>query len=145
MTQLQIGDGDGANEDMPIGLMRRTGTMRRTWSTRRTGPTRCKLRRMNVVGKKDEGRFGCWVVEDLEGGTYIGTLCKLSVQKIHMIDKRYFICEICGKVFTPASNLSKHIVTTVGRNHLLAPICVLILFTVQSVIPHKRNAHVHNV
>ena len=46
MTQLQIGDGDGANEDMPIGLMRRTGTMRRTWSTRRTGPTRCKLRRM---------------------------------------------------------------------------------------------------
>ena len=36
----------------------------------------------------------------------------LSVQKI-----KQKICEICGKVFTPASNLSKHIVTTVGRNH----------------------------
>ena len=31
--------------------------------------------------------------------------------------EKYFICEICGKVFTPASNLWKHIVTTVGRNH----------------------------
>ena len=29
----------------------------------------------------------------------------------------YFICEICGEVFTPASNLRKHIVTTMGRNH----------------------------
>ena len=32
-----------------------------------------------------------------------------------MIDKRYFICEICGEVFTPASNLRKHIVTTMGK------------------------------
>ena len=31
--------------------------------------------------------------------------------------EKYFVCEICGKVFTPASNLRKHIVTTVGRNH----------------------------
>ena len=37
-----------------------------------------------------------------------------------MIDKRYFICEICGKVFTPASNLRKLIITTMGRN----PTCV---------------------
>ena len=27
------------------------------------------------------------------------------------------VCEICGKVFTAASILSKHIVTTVRRNH----------------------------
>ena len=36
----------------------------------------------------------------------------LSVQKI-----KQKICEICGKVFTPASILSKHIVTTVRINH----------------------------
>ena len=34
---------------------------------------------------------------------------QLSDQKIQMIDKRYFICEICGNVFTPASNLSARI------------------------------------
>ena len=36
------------------------------------------------------------------------TLCivRLSVQRIQMIDKKYFICEICGKVFTRASNLA---------------------------------------
>ena len=46
---------------------------------------------------------------------YIGKLC--DSQKIQMIDNKYFICELCGKVFTPASNMHKHIVTTVVRNH----------------------------
>ena len=31
-------------------------------------------------------------------------------------DNKYSICEICGEVFTPASNLRKHIVTTMGGN-----------------------------
>ena len=44
---------------------------------------------------------------------YIGKLC--DSQKVQMIDNKYFICEICGKVFTPASNLRKHIATTVHQ------------------------------
>ena len=64
-----------------------------------------------------------------------------------MIDKRYFICEICRKVFTPASNLRKHIVTTMGRNHYFGPnLCWLWLQfqleRLKMVHTHKKNSSV---
>ena len=61
---------------------------------------------------------------------YIGKLC--DSQKIQMIDNKYFICELCGKVFTPASNMHKHIVTTVVRNHCYWPQLVSIVAPVSS-------------
>ena len=56
----------------------------------------------SFVCKKDEGRF--WY--------------KWLWKVFHMWK---FHSEICGKVFTPASNLRKHIVTTMGRNHYFGP------------------------
>ena len=63
---------------------------------------------------------------------YIGKLC--NSQKIQMIDNKYFICELCGKVFTPASNMHKHIVTTVVRNHCYWPQLVSIVVPVSSKV-----------
>ena len=56
--------------------------------------------KQNVLGRFPEGK-----VKYTRFAVY-WNIVRLSVQKIQMIDKKYFICEICGKVFTPASNLA---------------------------------------